>query len=29
MANYTVTLNGEKRQITDLEPDTPLLSAGR
>ena len=25
MANYTITLNGEKRQITDLEPDTPLL----
>jgi len=25
MANYTITLNGEERQITDLEPDTPLL----
>jgi len=25
MANFTITLNGEKRQIRDLEPDTPLL----
>jgi isoquinoline 1-oxidoreductase alpha subunit len=25
MANYSITLNGELRQLKDLEPDTPLL----
>lgn len=25
MANFKITLNGEKREISDLEPDTPLL----
>lgn len=25
MADYSITLNGELRQLKDLEPDTPLL----
>jgi isoquinoline 1-oxidoreductase alpha subunit len=25
MANYTITLNGETRELRDIEPDTPLL----
>jgi isoquinoline 1-oxidoreductase alpha subunit len=25
MANYTITLNGETQQLSDIEPDTPLL----
>ena len=25
MANYTITLNGETRELRDVEPDTPLL----
>jgi len=25
VANYTITLNGETRELRDVEPDTPLL----